>query len=58
MESEALSVNISLLFNIIIHYLAVSAVLLLMYAFITLLIAILENIGSLSDPDILNTDTF
>lgn len=58
MESEALSMNISLLFNIIIHYLAVSAVLLLMYAFITLLIGILENTGSLSDPDILNIDTF
>lgn len=29
-----------------------------MYDFITLLIGILGNIGSLNDPDILNIDTF
>lgn len=29
-----------------------------MYDFVTLLLGILENIGSLNDPDILNTDTY
>lgn len=57
-ESETLSMNVSLLFNIVIHYLIISMYLLPTCDFITLLIGLLENIGSLSILDVLNIDTF